>query len=175
MYSFAAPNKAGIVLEGKMSNHGEQLLPQARADRLVIEALQHEVLVYDLDRQKAHCLNDAAVLIWNHCDGKTSIKEMSRILSEHSSEQVDEGVVWLGLDRLRRANLLEGRIPQMPGSSEGMSRRQAVKRIGLALSIPLVVSIIAPQASAALSCAGGVCVSDGHCTLPCHCVGSTCQ
>lgn len=175
MYSFAAPNKAGIVLEGKMSNHGEQLLPQARTDRLVIEALQHEVLVYDLDRQKAHCLNDAAVLIWNHCDGKTSIKEMSRILSGHSSEPVEEEVVWLGLDRLRRAHLLEGRIPQMPASGEGMSRRQVVKRIGLALSIPLVVSIIAPQASAALSCAGGFCASDAQCTLPCHCVGSTCQ
>src|SRR5207248_2525045 len=36
--------------------------PSARQDRLVVQELSDEVLVYDLDRHRAHCLNRAASL-----------------------------------------------------------------------------------------------------------------
>jgi len=44
-------------------------LPQARSEDLVIQDIGDEVLVYDLTRHKAHCLNRTAALVWRKCDG----------------------------------------------------------------------------------------------------------
>jgi hypothetical protein len=54
----------------------DRLIPCARTEGLVVQTLADEVLVYDLERHKAHCLNHAAALIWKHCDGRTSVAEM---------------------------------------------------------------------------------------------------
>ena len=58
----------------------EQVLPNARKENLVIEELPGEVLVYDLNLHKAHCLNQTAALVWERCDGQTSVKQMVEIL-----------------------------------------------------------------------------------------------
>ncbi len=145
-----------------MINEREQHLPQARKERLLIEILPDEVLVYDLDRKKAHCLNKTAALIWNYCDGETTIYEMGIILQDQSSTRVGEDVVWFGLDQLRRARLID-EIPASSNQWAKLSRRELVKQIGLAVSIPLVVSILAPTASAALSCVGRNCASPAVC------------
>jgi len=156
-----------------MSNGREQQLPVARSERLLIEKLPDEVLVYDLDRKKAHCLNSTAALIWNHCDGKTSVKDLVSILEKHSKGRVQDDVVWFGLDQLRSARLLEG--PPTAAGKERLSRRELVKRIGLAAAVPTIVSVLAPKASAAISCAGKACVTDAQCSAPCRCIGSQCQ
>jgi len=154
-----------------MTNGREQQLPVARRERLLIEELPDEVLVYDLDRKKAHCLNRTAALIWNHCDGKTSVKELGSMLERQSEGIVEEDVVWFGLDQLRKARLIEG--PLLGSTSkERVSRRELVKKIGLAVSIPAIVSVLAPKASAALSCAHIGCAS---CNPPCACIGGNCQ
>jgi len=155
-----------------MMEEREQYLPLARRERLLIESLPDEVLVYDLDQKKAHCLNGTAALIWNHCDGKTSVDEMAIILGERSKSPADKDVVWLGLDRLQKARLIEEPVVMPPGK-ERLSRRELVKKIGLAVSIPLVISVIAPRASAAISCAHVTCIP--ACVAPCTCVAGNCQ
>ena len=157
-----------------MTNGREQQLPVARRERLLIEELSDEVLVYDLDRKKAHCLNRTAALIWNHCDGKTSVKELGSMLQQETDKVVEEDVVWFGLDRLHKARLLQA-PPVRPDGKDKLSRRELVKKIGLAVSIPLVVTILAPQASAALSCVGPVCATPAQCSPPCTCIASKCQ
>lgn len=52
--------------------------PLARRDQLVIQELPDELLVYYQQRDRAHCLNRSAALIWKSCDGKTSVEEISR-------------------------------------------------------------------------------------------------
>ena len=47
-------------------------LPRMREQGLITDELPDEILVYDLDRHKAHCLNRTAALVWRQCDGKTS-------------------------------------------------------------------------------------------------------
>ena len=153
-----------------MSNGMKQHLPIARSEGLLIEQLPDEVLVYDLDRKKAHCLNSTAALIWNNCDGKTSVKDMVSILEKQSKGKIQEDVVWFGLNQLRTARLIEG--PPAPANKERLSRRELVKRIGLAVAVPTIVSVLAPQASAALSCAHVGCVP---CNAPCQCIGGNCQ
>jgi hypothetical protein len=154
----------------------EQQLPVARKEGLLIEKLPDEVLVYDLDRKKAHCLNQTAALIWNHCDSETSVGDLLRILQNQSAKKVEENVVWYGLQQLNKSSLIEAGL-KFPDDSVRFSRRELVKRIGVAVSIPLVISIIAPKASAALSCAGTPCTGAGQgtCNAPCQCITSVCQ
>jgi hypothetical protein len=153
-----------------MTERIEQQLPLARRERLLVEELPDEVLVYDLDRNKAHCLNQTAALIWNHCDGLTSVEEMAIILQQHSQERVDQNVVWFGLDQLQKARLIDRPVARPTGKAR-LSRRELVKQIGLAVSIPLVASILAPTASAGNSCLTGNCPGglDSQCTPPCTC------
>src|SRR5688572_270515 len=91
-----------------MTDRRSEHRPLARKEGLLIERLPDEVLVYDLDRKKAHCLNGSAALIWNNCDGKTSIEGIRRILQEQQAPgKVHGDVVWLGLDQLYEARLIE--------------------------------------------------------------------
>ncbi len=39
-------------------------LPHGRKDGLVVKELGNETLVYDLERDEAHCLNQTAALVW---------------------------------------------------------------------------------------------------------------
>src|SRR6266498_1647763 len=42
--------------------------PLARHANLVVTKLQNEVLLYDLDRDQASCLNETAALVWKFAD-----------------------------------------------------------------------------------------------------------
>lgn len=142
-------------------------LPLARKEGLLIERLFDEVLVYDLARKKAHCLNQAAALIWDHCDGKTGVAEMAGILRESLNAPADEELVWFGLREIGRKHLLEEQV-MPPGIKFKVSRRELIRKIGLAISVPLVVSVLAPKASAVNSgCANRFCNTDGDCITGC--------
>jgi hypothetical protein len=155
----------------------KRALPLARQDSLIIKELPEEILVYDQIEDKAHCLNQTAARVWRSCDGRTSVKEIARSLGGNTNSKSDEDIVWLALDQLRKFNLLET-APTKPAHLAGMTRRQAVARIGLAaIALPVVVSIVAPTAHAQGStfppgiccvnpsdCASNNCVQDPTCT-----------
>ena len=46
--------------------------PEKRRDGLVVTELLDEVLVYDLDRHRAHCLNRTAALVFRHAESVTT-------------------------------------------------------------------------------------------------------
>ncbi len=148
-----------------MKQEPQEFLPQARRAGMVIKKVDNEVLVYDLERDKAHCLNLSAAAIWRLCDGKTTTSGLARLLEDETGTRVDESIIWLGLEDLRRNHLLENAAvwPQQMIATKGMSRREAVRRIGLGavIALPLVISITAPTAvQAAVSC-GAKCKSCG--------------
>jgi hypothetical protein len=149
----------------------DQLRPLARAQGVVVQALPDEVLVYDLERHKAHCLNQTAALVWKHCDGHTSVAEMLHVLQQELQTPVPEVVVWLALQRLGRAHLLAEPI-HAPGGGGRMSRREVMRRLGrgAAVALPLVSSIVAPTAAEAASCLG----SGSACTTSAQCCSGSC-
>jgi Coenzyme PQQ synthesis protein D (PqqD) len=157
-----------------MIKRSEQF-PLARKEDVLVERLSDEVLVYDLVRKKAHCLNQAAAVIWDHCDGKTGVEEIAKILRAKLNVPVDEETVWFGLREIGRNHLLENQV--LPSNSRvRISRRELIRRVGLAVSVPLVLSVLAPTASASLSCSGGFCSSPGPtCVAPCVCIANSCQ
>lgn len=130
------------------------MLPHAREDRLVVRDLAEEVVVYDLKRHHAHYLNRTAALLWRHCDGRTTVAELARLLEKELSVPADEAVVWMALDQLRKAQLLrDGLTP--PAGTKRYSRREVLRRVGLvgaAALVPAVMSIVAPPAAQAASC-----------------------
>src|SRR5713101_4329294 len=83
------------------------MFPIRREEQLVVRHLPEETLVYDLKRNKAHCLNPAAALVWRHCDGQTSVAQLAEMLHRELHIPAEEQVVRLALDRLQRAGLLQ--------------------------------------------------------------------
>ena len=131
------------------------LMPLARQDELVVEELPDETLVYDLKRHKARCLNRTAALVWQHCDGQTTVPELAALLEEQLATPTDEAVVWMALDRLGRAQLLSEPVT-LPTDRAQYSRREVLRTLrraaGISLVLPVVASIFAPRAAAQASC-----------------------
>lgn len=135
-----------------MKSRSNQNLPKARKDQLIIKELPDETLIYDLDRDQAHCLNQTAALVWKSCDGKKSVAEINASLAKEAGVPIDERVVWLALDQLEKFSLL-AEVPTTPEVFAGMSRRQLIRNIGVAaVALPVIISIAAPTAQAQLSC-----------------------
>lgn len=142
-----------------------EISPKARSKGLVVQEMPNEVLVYDLDTNKAHCLNESAAMVWRSCDGKRSVADIVREFEVAGSGKVTEDFVWLALDQLQENELLESTIePRFSGTS----RRQALKVIGMAsvVAVPVIASLVAPpNAMASISC---TCNNIGDCVPPCN-------
>lgn len=140
--------------------------PRARKDDLIVKEMPDEVLVYDLARDKAHCLNRTAALVWNYCDGRTSAATMTGRLERELNVPVDERVVWLALNQLSKNHLLEEQIVPPP-TMAGINRRQMMRALGVAavVAVPVVISIVGPTPVQAVSCfgAGAACTSSAQC------------
>ncbi len=147
-------------------------IPIARKDGLVIQETTDEVLVYDLTSNKAHCLNQTAAFVWKSCDGNNSISDITNRFQKEIGSSVHEDLVWLAIDQLNDKNLLE---KDLTADFAGRSRREVIKKIGLAavIALPIVASLTAPSsAMAASSC---VCNSPGNCTAQPLCPAMTCN
>jgi len=141
-------------------------VPVARKEGLVIQETSEEVLVYDLTSNKAHCLNQTAAFVWKSCDGNNSIPEITKLLESESGAAIHEDLIWLAIDQLNEKNLLE---KELATNFAGRSRREVIKKIGLAavVALPIVASITAPtSALASTSCA---CVNPGDCIVQTMC------
>ena len=142
-----------------------QNLPIARKDSLIVKELPDETLVYDTQRDKAHCLNSTAALVWKNCDGKKTVDQLRELMEQDAGARVPEEMVWLALDQLESFKLLDD-APAKPEMLSGMSRRNLVKRIGFAaLALPVIISISTQPASAQASLLppGACCGSPGAC------------
>jgi hypothetical protein len=147
-----------------MKNLSKQLAPQARSAGLVVEELSDEVLVYDLERDRAHCLNLTAANVWKLCDGKSSPAEIATRLGVKLEPVEAQEVVWTALDQLGRAGLLDKKITR---PSAAISRRDVIKRLAVAaaITVPVVTSVVAPTATHAATCrpSGDTCGSSAQC------------
>ena len=129
-------------------------MPQARRTGLIIQEVDGEILIYDQNTNKAHCLNQTAAKIWKYCDGETTLAEACKALSCDLDTPVDEKLVWYAVDQFSKDNLLEKGIEQPAFIIAGMNRRQMVRTLGLAavIAVPLVTSIVAPTPAQAATC-----------------------
>jgi Coenzyme PQQ synthesis protein D (PqqD) len=151
--------------------------PKARRERLIIEELPDEILIYDEERHEAHCLNQTAALVWKECDGQQSVGEISARLSAKVKAPVSEPVVWYALQEFEKHHLLAEEMTAPPELLAGMNRRQMVRAMGLAaaVAVPLVTSIVAPTSADAANClaSGQPCTASANCCSG-ICANGTC-
>lgn len=152
----------------------EHSAPRARRANLVIKELANETLVYDEDTHEAHCLNQTAAFVWKHCDGRTSVAKLGRLLNKETKSAGSEQVVWSAIKQLEKSHLLESPV-QRPADVALISRRELMRGLGIgaAVALPLVTSIVAPTAASAASitCSpvNGPCAVDADCCAGLRC------
>jgi hypothetical protein len=145
--------------------------PRARTSRLVTRDLGDELLVYDLERHKAYCLNQVAMQVFRHCDGETTIPDMALRIGNALGMPVDEQAVRLGLVRLEKAHLLDSPAAQILHTS----RREMLRTLArsAAVVVPVVTALTVPTSAQAQAtgcinnssdpCAGRTCCPPRHC------------
>lgn len=140
----------------------KQNLPLARKKSLIITEMPSETLVYDLETDKAHCLNETAARVWKNCDGRQTVAQLREVLEKEANSPVPEEMAWLALAQLEKSGLLETPVNHPPHLS-GLSRRQVIRLVGsAAIAVPVIASMLAPPpAQAASGAAPGTCCQSG--------------
>ena len=135
--------------------------PLARNAGLIAREVSGELLVYDVQRDKAHCLNDSAARIWRYCDGEKSAAEIAKLLAQDLRGSVEEEFVWHALARLQKLHLLEEDVVPTELLAQ-LSRRTTIRRLALGIvAAPLISTILAPIPEASAS--HPICIPLGPC------------
>jgi DNA-binding transcriptional ArsR family regulator len=124
--------------------------PRARREGLFTREVGDELVVYDDRMKAAHCLSPDAMLVWRHCDGHSSVKDIA------GRVELEQARVSQALDELSGAELIE--------EPKGISRRDLYRRAAklgaagaAAVSAPLIYSVAIPPLSAGASTTCGSC------------------
>lgn len=153
------------IRDGKGKGGGSEApLPRALRDGVLTTDLGDELVVYDSKQHNGHCLNKSAAVVWRHLDGQTSMAQMVAHLRRELDAPASEDTVWLALEELEKANLIEGPL-ELPAEGS-VSRRSMLGRIGIAAALPAISSVVAPPAHAQVSAVG--------CSPPDTCATFTC-
>src|SRR5437868_14163592 len=132
---------------------GKNNKPKSRKANIVVQEYDGEILIYDLENNKAFCLNQTSALVWQACDGKRTIADITDWLGNHLNSQTNEDVVWFALDQLSKENLIEEKTAPL-NKFKGLNRREVIRKIGLAaaVSLPVIAALSAPIAASAATC-----------------------
>lgn len=161
-----------LLYSGRMKS---SVAPLARKDDLITRQIPGELLVYDLKRHKAMCLNQTAAAVWRRCDGKRTVTELTAELRERDQLEVNERVVRLALEMLNKSRLLAANVSS-PDFARGITRRRLVSvGIASAIALPVITMILAPTAQAA-----GTTIVQANCIVrkpsdPGGCTGFKCS
>lgn len=144
--------------------------PIAREKGLVVQEMPNEILVFDTETNKAHCLNETAAFVWKACDGKNSVSDITKLFGSQSKSLVQEDLIWLAIDQLNENKLL---AEELKADFRGQTRREVIKKVGLAavIALPIVASLVAPTAARAVTCSGSngsSCVANSGTSICCN-------
>ena len=81
--------------------------PQTRRSRLLVRELPDELLVYDQERHRAHCLNRTAAAVFRLADGTRSVDDLAHALDPASEGLDAAAAVTLALEQLSESDLLD--------------------------------------------------------------------
>lgn len=160
--------RPSFSLQGAISFH---MRPIARKEQILVQDAGEETLIYDLSAAKAFCLNKTSAMVWRLCDGRSQLGEITEKMTRQLNSAVCDDMVWLALYQLKKEGLLENG-EDLADRFAGMSRREMIGTVGMssAAALPIVASVIAPQASDAASL-----IPNGDpCTIATQCKSNCC-
>jgi hypothetical protein len=124
--------------------------PVARSERLVIEQVGDEAVIFDLETRASHALKPLAAAVYAYADGKNTVTEIAELASYRLAQPVTEADATDAVVQLTALNLLEG--PEIEVSRNGFSRRDALKTFAaVGAGAALVSTVTAGAAMAATS------------------------
>lgn len=146
--------------------------PKAIVNKKVVQEVNDETLIYDTGSHRAYCLNNVSSIVWQNCDGENDAEAISKILASKLGSDIPDELVWLALDQLENVDLIDA-AGNMPEATASLSRREMIRRVGMAsaVALPVVASIVAPPAVAAQSCLP----NDASCTASNQCCSNCCR
>ncbi|MCU1279957.1 MAG: hypothetical protein JWM53_3503 [bacterium] len=134
--------------------------PRARQKDLIVKRVDGELLVYDVERHRAHSLSPMLAALWRRCDGRTTPRAIGKALRQELGA-VDDELVWLGLERLSEAHLLREDLPAdaapAPSTKPGAPSRRQWLRQAAALGMAAVSITVPTLAEAASTINNGDC------------------
>jgi len=137
--------------------------PRTRAEGLLVEQVNDEIVVFDTESREAHCLSPLAAVVFDQCDGGVSPEEIAARATGRLGEPVDVTRVEEALAQLEERKLLE--------PSPGLTRRHMIGKSAVAggavFAAPLIMSVFPPAASAAGSATCGTIGGVGGPTVLC--------
>jgi hypothetical protein len=133
-------------------------LPMARSRDIVVQEFNKEILIYDLKIHEAYCLNETSSTVYRACDGQTTPEELK------SGHGLTDEIISLAVDDLRRKNLVENNGGDLPTLLSRLSRREALRKIGLTsmIALPVISSLVAPTAAQTQSKGSTTCAAPGQ-------------
>lgn len=187
--AFLTGGRRIVVVSASPPKPAGALRPRARSAGLVVRELGGEVVLYDLERHRAHCLRETVAAVWRRCDGRTSVDAIARAVTRERGQPVGTRSVLAVARRMERARLLEEPLPRrlgarspsrrQPASSERRTLlRGVVVTGGLAV---LSLAVPTPEAAAATCLPAGSCVrnncrdaANNQCCNGCSGAGRAC-
>jgi hypothetical protein len=129
-----------------------KMLPKARNTNIVVQETGKEILIYDLIINKAFHLNETAALVYQLCDGRRTVNKISELMSKKLETNVSADIVWLFMKDLKRNNLLDN-YGELTNYFAGLTRREVIRKIGLAsmVALPVIIPVVVPLAAHAQS------------------------
>lgn len=116
-----------------------------RRDGLVVENIHDEVLVLSPERGEATALNPSAAKVFELCDGEHSLEQIKRELDDAGLGPASDDTVWLALDELADAELIDLLVPR----ANHLGRRELLKLYGAGAAslaaLPVVETIGTPS------------------------------
>jgi len=125
--------------------------PRKRSN-IVSEAVGDGLGIFDPQLQKPYLLNATSALVFQHCDGQTTPQQLTQFLCQKFNvpQRQAEELLWLALDELEKANLLQEKITTTQAPQPLLTRRQALTAFaaaGLSLALLPLVSPVVVQAA----------------------------
>jgi hypothetical protein len=143
-------------------------LPQARTAGIIEQNSGNELLIYDLQINKAYNLNETSIIVFRACGGKQTFEDLKR------KHNYTDDLIDLTLQKLNENNLLTDYEPA--NHFAGLSRREVIRKVGLGtmIALPIISSLFVPSAAnAASNTCGLTCTNPGNCGIPCsNCFGN---
>jgi hypothetical protein len=147
--------------------------PKARKRELLTTKVADETVVYDLETDKASCLDALTTMVWDACDGYTDTALLLDKIKRSGYQDANIDLVWLAIDQLERAGLLEE--PNAPNLTKSSASRRELFRIlgaGALGALPVISTINVQPALAAIS----VCLpKNSRCTSHGQCCSNYCK
>lgn len=119
-----------------------------QSDRITIQEVDTETLIYNERTHRAWCLNRSSACIWRLCNGQNTVGQIADAAALELGSPVSEDLILVTVDELREKELLEPMAVEV--LPPGMTRRQMIGRVGLtaAALLPVIAALTAPPARA---------------------------